>query len=305
MRNPTRRQSAISMNGNCSKWFPHHAIQYATSKTIFSSEEMTELPPSRPLTEETEICYQVVKGRILVAYGHVVEFLHILEPQPYSAVLKLDLMLMEAKEAIPPHLRLGTVEEMKNDPPWKVLERFILVLFWHKAVCILHRKYWDAPPTHGLNVDFSYSRRCSLSSSMALLEIQEAMHEAAQPGGVLSSSRWWEYSLTNHDFLVAAMMICLDIMKKNSNDNVFTLAQSRMPTIQKLNMVIKSRSIWSEVVDQSKDAKRAVSVLTAVIQKCMAKLEETKKEDHRMDTPISQSALSTYSRSISQLNHRC
>lgn len=239
---------------------------------------MTELPPPRSLTEETEICYQVIKGRILKAYGHVVEFLHILEPQPYSKVLELDLMLIEARDAIPSHLRLGTLEEMKNDPPWKVLERFILVLFWHKAVSILHKKFWDAPPTNGLNIDFSYSRRSSVASSMVLLEHQEAMHEAAKPGGLLATSKWWQYSLTNHDFLVAAMILCLDIMQGSCKDNILS-PHRRVTSSQKLNLVLRSRAIWAEVLDESKDAKRAVSVLTTVIHKCMAKIDEEKKEE--------------------------
>lgn len=265
-------------------------------KLIGSSEEMTELPPSRPVSESTEICYQVVKGRIMRAYGHVVEFLHVLMPRPYSEVLKLDLMLMEAREAIPNHLKLGTLDEMKNDPSWKVLERFILMLFWHKAVCILHRKYWDAPPTNGLNADSesSYSRRCSLVSAMALLELQETMHVAAQPGGSLATSRWWEFSLMNHDFLLAAMIISLDLMRESGSvDKTPGQSKSSISASQKMGLVYRSRAIWIEVLDRSKDAKRAVSVLTAVINKCLTRLEETKRAEQR-GPPISASALSTY-----------
>ncbi|KAH8818142.1 hypothetical protein F5882DRAFT_3166 [Hyaloscypha sp. PMI_1271] len=96
-------------------------------------EDMKELPPSRPVSEDTEISYQVVKLQIMRAYGHVMEFLNLLEPQPYEEVLKLDLKLMEARANIPPHLELRSLEEMANDPPSRVMERYIMQLFYNKA----------------------------------------------------------------------------------------------------------------------------------------------------------------------------
>lgn len=96
-------------------------------------EDMKELPPSRPVGEDTEICYQVVKLQIMRAYGHVTEFLNVLESQPYEEVLKLDVKLMEAKANIPSHLQLKTLEEMANDPPYRVMERFIMQLFYNKV----------------------------------------------------------------------------------------------------------------------------------------------------------------------------
>jgi hypothetical protein len=135
---------------------------------------MTELPPSRPLTEVTEIVYQATKSIIMRAYGLVIEFLHILAPQPYHKVIELHQVLLNAEASIPPHLQLGTFEEMKNDTAAKIMERFILVLFWHKAVCVLHRKYWDYVPEDGAILEsFGGSRKASVTSSMSLLSLQE------------------------------------------------------------------------------------------------------------------------------------
>jgi hypothetical protein len=90
-------------------------------------EDMTELTPSWPLTEDTEVSYQVVKYQIMRSYGQVIEFLHIIAPQPYGEVLRLDLVLLEAHSIIPPHLQVGTLEEMKHNTPSRVVEKFILV----------------------------------------------------------------------------------------------------------------------------------------------------------------------------------
>ncbi|KAH7351102.1 hypothetical protein BKA65DRAFT_252229 [Rhexocercosporidium sp. MPI-PUGE-AT-0058] len=249
------------------------AIRYAETDTesprILYEEElyedMTELPPSRPLTTDTEVCYQVVKYRLMRGYGRVVEFVHILEPQPYEEVLKLDLMLLEIQQMIPAHLQFGTLEEMRNDLSSRIMEKFILRSFWHKSVCILHRKYWDSAPTDTpQNAQWAYSRKSSLSSALAMLELQNTMHQAAAPGGCMSKMKWYHFSITNHDFLLAAMIICLDLMSVD-------VPECLMPPEQKLDAIRRSRAIWLEIVNDCRDAKRAVKVLTAVLEKLCKK----------------------------------
>lgn len=175
-------------------------------------EDMKELPPSRPLTEPTLVCYQVVKARIMRAYGSVIEFLHILKPQPFEEVMRLDLNLMQTREIIPPHLLLGTLEEMKHDKPSTIMEKYILQLFYHKAIVVLHRKFWDAAPEGTPPGKFYYSRKTCVASAVTLLDHQALMHEGCQPGGPLTEMKWYNFVITTHDFLLAAMVICLDVM---------------------------------------------------------------------------------------------
>jgi hypothetical protein len=75
------------------------------------------------------------------------EFLNLLEEQPYEEVLKLDMKLMEARANIPSHLQLKTLEEMANDPPSRVMERYIMQLFYNKAMCKYCRFFlpWTMP----------------------------------------------------------------------------------------------------------------------------------------------------------------
>jgi hypothetical protein len=152
-------------------------------------EDMKELPPSRPWNEDTEVSYQVVKYAIMRAYGQVVEFLSVLEPQPYEEVLKLDMKLMETRANIPPHLQLGTLEEMAKDTPSRVMEKSILQSFYNKAICLLHRKYWDSVPAQTPKDTWYYSRKTCVASSLALLEQQASMHRAAQPDGILEKMK--------------------------------------------------------------------------------------------------------------------
>ncbi|KAE9375537.1 hypothetical protein N431DRAFT_332569 [Stipitochalara longipes BDJ] len=242
-------------------------------------EDMKELPPSRPVTEDTEVSYQVVKLQVMRAYGHVTEFLNLLEPQPYDEVLKLDLKLMEARANIPPHLQLRTLEEMANDPPSRIMERFIPQLFYHKAVCLLHRKYWDSvPPEACPPGTWSYSRKSCVNSSLALLEHQATMHRASQPGGILEKFKWYHFSITNHDFLLAAMILCLDIMSIVQRGDRPDILEWFVTESEKLQAIEGSRAIWAETIEDCRDAKRAVSILTSVLNKLSAKKEEQKKK---------------------------
>jgi hypothetical protein len=168
------------------------SLRYAESDTMEPRnlyddelyEDMEILPPSRPLTEPTQICYSIAKGRIMTCYGRVVEFLHRLAPQPYEEVLRLDMELMRARELIPPRLQLRPLEEMQNDPPSLIMERCFIHQFYHKATCLLHRKYWKSSSADS-DGTFFYSLKISLGSAMSLLSQQESMHRACRPGGPL------------------------------------------------------------------------------------------------------------------------
>lgn len=87
-------------------------------------EEMTRLPSPRPLTDPTPISYLVVKDKIVQAYACVVEFLHKVQEQPLEDLLKIDTLLIDARNAIPPHLQVRPLTEMQNDGPSEIMERY-------------------------------------------------------------------------------------------------------------------------------------------------------------------------------------
>lgn len=269
------------------------SVKYAECDTEFPRnlheeelyEEMKELPPSRPLGEPTHICYQVVKASVMKAYGSVVEFLHLLQPQPFAEVMRLDLNLMQTRENIPAHLRLGTLQEMKNDPPYTIMERYILELFCHKAVVLLHRKFWDAAPEGTPPGKFFYSRKTCVASAVALLDHQALMHEGTYPGGPLAQMKWYHFVITNHDFLLAAMVICLDVMNLRRHFPGGNFPECVITESQKLNAIQRSRNIWAEIVNDCRDAKRAVTILDAVISKLQVKTAPEKKTDITFISP--------------------
>ena len=60
------------------------------------------------------------------------------------------------------------------------------------------------------------------------------------------------------------MIICLDLMS-------VAVPECVMPPEQKLDAIRRSRAIWMEITNACRDAKRAVKVLTAVLEKLSKK----------------------------------
>jgi hypothetical protein len=56
-----------------------------------------------------------------------------------------------------------------------------------------------------------YSRKICVEAALELLKHHSSIFEATRGGGPLSSSRWFMTSLNAHDFLLAAMVLCMEL----------------------------------------------------------------------------------------------
>lgn len=232
------------------------------------AEDMKELPQSRVPDEPTEICYLITKSRIMRAYGQVVEYLHVVQEQPYEVVMKLDAQVRESRDLIPPHLVLDMNHKRPDDTAASIMETYMLQLFSQKSLCVLHRKYL----TSYLSDDtYAYSRRTCIESALALLNNQASLHAECRDGGRLSRVKWHHFSLVNHDYLLGAMVVCLALYnskQRRLSDGLSTIGFSNVSHHDEmLDTIQRARSIWAEVADQSPDAKRATNILTVILDK--------------------------------------
>jgi hypothetical protein len=171
-------------------------------------EDCTELPPSRPESEMTPMSYALCKGRLSDEAGKIMAIANKLQLPPYGEVLKLDLSLREAYDKVPPQLRLDESEITVTDSPNTILKRFTVSVLFEKSQCMLHRKFLMKAREHP---EYQYSKQVGLYASMKLLHSQGLIH-AASPGGPLALDRWFLSSLSTHNFLLAAMIIYLNVM---------------------------------------------------------------------------------------------
>ncbi|KAL9009989.1 MAG: hypothetical protein Q9173_005028 [Seirophora scorigena] len=237
-------------------------------------EEMKELPPPRPVTEPTPVSYMIAKASLSFCFGKIVESLHSIRSCTYEDIMQLDQSLREARAELPPHLRLKPIEDSMMEPPEVIMQRFFLSILYHKGQCVLHRKFLARARE---NTKYAHSRRTCVDSSMELLNHQATLHYESGPGQRISNVRALLSSLTTHDFLLAAMIISLDLWygaeaeqsvggggRSNSAD-LFTWGLERRDEM--IRALEVSNDIWKETRDQSMESYKANEILTIIIAK--------------------------------------
>lgn len=240
-----------------------------------------ELPPSRPDCEATPIAYLRLKCRIAFEFGEIVEEMNSVAAKQasYEEILRHDSNLREIKANMPPHLRLRPIEECAHDPVTLLMQRHSIDIFWNKCMCVLHRKYLSRARR---NPKYSHSRRTCVESSMEILRAQSKLTKEAQPGGRLRAVRWYISALTKHDFLLAAMLVCLDL----HYDSVDSQSPAQTPydvyfwtPAQRADMLAalqESHFIWKEAAPSSVEAYKAAGVLGTMLQRLKAALTKGK-----------------------------
>lgn len=251
-------------------------------------ENSTTLPPSRPPTEATPISYMIAKGRLSFGFGRVLEEVNEVNKKGYDEVLKIDRGLRDIYDSIPEYLKLKPMREMSLAPISLIMARFSLATVYHKSQCVLHRRYMRL--ARGNN-RYMYSRRSCLDSAMQLLNFQSIQHQASQERGRLRSVRSHVNSLTTHDYLLAATVVCMDLYNHRerpeggdvstpstsvsggsvsqgsnmSNDGIYVagLSYTRDGVLRALE---ESREVWVANRDLSMEAYKASELLNVLLQ---------------------------------------
>jgi len=206
------------------------------------SPGITCLPESRPVSEITPTLYSIVKGRICSVFAATAEISHAVIPPKYSEVMDLDSSSQESYVIIPPALRVRPMDQSIIDPPDLIMNRFNLELLHLKTRCILHRRYLTEAR---MDSRFEYSRRTCVDAARRILAHHLTIYDACQPGGRLSRFRWYMSTLSTHDFLLAAMIICLelDLESKAGLDQVDNL--SRQTNIHRKELIDALRAFYN------------------------------------------------------------
>lgn len=176
------------------------------------AEDMTELPPSRPMTEPTPVSYLIVKGNILFVMGRIVNFLTDLGQYPYDNVLALDSELEKVFNNVPTFFRLRGFDDVDTESPSLVNRRIQLDFLYHQGMCVLHRKFFSQGR---LDARFERSYKRCTESALALLAQQHFLYSQAHKGSLIAR-HWYRVSYTSHDFILAAMILVLDIRHRRS-----------------------------------------------------------------------------------------
>ncbi|KAK1538194.1 fungal specific transcription factor domain-containing protein [Colletotrichum paranaense] len=171
-------------------------------------EDTLVLPPARPATDYTEMTYPINKSAMMLVFGQVARQSHLLTPPPYAEVMRLDDLLNTSWCAVPQFMMVKPLQECVTTPPMQIIQRFGLASLYNKSRCVLHRRFLLDPAPRR---EHDYSRRQCLEGAVVLLDFQNTIWHACQPGNMLSQNGWFVSSLAVHDFLLAATILYLAI----------------------------------------------------------------------------------------------
>lgn len=229
------------------------------------------LPPSRPQTDRTPASYTIAKAKINSVFGKIIDMLFSRRQTPYDEVMKLDKSLQDARAAIPPFLQIRSRELLITDPPDLVMQRYTLELLYQKTRCILHRKYLTKTRA---DLRYTYSRWACVNAATEILRHQADINRETREGGQLHRDRWFITSLQHHDFLLAAMIICLELSQtperaaqaqsRQLNDKFKVTFEGRDELMKALET---SYEIWASFRHRSTDAYKAYEVLGVILHK--------------------------------------
>ncbi|KAH8805961.1 fungal-specific transcription factor domain-containing protein [Xylogone sp. PMI_703] len=229
-------------------------------------EDSIELPPSRPEEERTALSYTIAKGRVAEVFGEIAMQANLLNLPSYEKVMRVDRLLDDAYAHVPSFLRIRALDQSVIDPPELIIQRYSIALLYNKSRCVLHRRYMLMDET---NPNYKYSRNACLESSFCLLSYQSDMYEAIQGSGILSRHSWFNSSLSVHDFLLAAMIIYLNIVhiKEKYSSGALVEDSEKVQYNEMIKALERSHFIWKETTAQSGESKRSYEVLGAMIKK--------------------------------------
>jgi hypothetical protein len=248
-------------------------------RNIFEDEfgpDSRVLPPARPNTEPTPISYLIYKSQVIFELGEILEKINSASGKSvaYDEILQTDNRLRELKKNMAPHLRLCPIEEYAHDPATLLMQRFTLDIIWQKTMCVLHRKYITRARD---NPRYAHSRRAGVDASMEILRHQAKLHREAQPDGRLRSMKWFISSITRSDYLLGAMIVCLDLhydsVAESSPEKPANCDRYFWTPAQKADMLASletSQRIWKESVETSMSAYKAAEVLGLILEKLNA-----------------------------------
>lgn len=231
-------------------------------------EVTTELPPSRPELESTQILYFLVKTRIMDIFEKVLEYQSSFSSDATYGTERLFLEPQQAHDSVPLCLKLRSMAQSFADAPDVIMMRVNIELLYHKSICMLFRG------NLAQSLPDAKSTVVCAQASVEMLRLQLALHQETKPGDQLCQDRWMVSSLSLSDFVLAAMILTLVLLKHPSTvDDV--AYQDR------LDLLDQSRAIFTALSPDSREGRRITDTLAAMSSRLA--MQKTMFTDKQVD----------------------
>ncbi|KAI5855050.1 fungal-specific transcription factor domain-containing protein [Durotheca rogersii] len=172
-------------------------------------ENVTALPPPRPSTEPTSTLYLSYKSKLCRLLRRVIRFALSIQRPPYEEIAKLDDEIHQYHAQVPPTLQIRPIRSYSfTDQTYDIMHRLMLEMMYLKSLCVLHRPYLSREKD---NPRYDKSRNTCRDAALRILDLHAEYEEESRPGGRIHEDKYMLSALTLHDFLIASMILCLDL----------------------------------------------------------------------------------------------
>merc|ERR1711881_225274 len=223
-----------------------------------------ELPIPRSPSEVQPVSYRVIKNRLSKTFARACDMSNMTQAPDYDEVVKLEQQIEHIRADTPANLKFAGMSQAILDTPGMIFNRYKLELLFHKTRCVLHRRYMSQD---SVGSPKERSREICVKAAMRIMEHHEAIFVAAQDGGQLSSSRFYVAAMNAADFLLGAMILCLELHLISTAPSP-TLAGPNQDRVEEMRSLIeKSYNIWKQPVNHFADTEKAAKAMEAILQK--------------------------------------
>ncbi|KAI0451811.1 hypothetical protein F5B21DRAFT_485668 [Xylaria acuta] len=230
--------------------------------------DMATLPPTRPLSVQTAVRYSIAKHVVMSVFKKIVahtQSLAVPAHERYERTTALHNEMSESYNGLPESLRRRDINRSFLDPSGLIVERCTIEILYLKGLIVLHRRYISYERQ---SLEPDPSRRACIEAALDLLYRQADLHQACEPGGRLHEDRWMFLSLPAHDFLLAAMVVCLDLsVSMRSRGAVDESTDYKQLRGREYRALQTSREIWAVNSSNSHEAHVATLALDLMIRK--------------------------------------
>ena len=228
--------------------------------------QSNELPPARPETELTPVSYMIAKSKLVFAFAKAL-FENMQDHQyAYVSVLNVDNELRSIYRSMPSLWQIGDLGDTSDQDGIIIGLRLVLGAIYHKALCVIHSRYLKSAMTERQHL---YSWLVCVDSAMTILAFQVFIHRHIEPSGHAAHIRRYEFSLTIHDFFIAATILCTALfLIKDAPPAFRTMSGSVGPSFNDiLATVEKTILIFQQKRGESIEATRACERLTGLLSR--------------------------------------
>ena len=238
-------------------------------------EDSIILPQPRPPTDASPSLLYIVKSQLCHILRRVIRYALAVEPPTHQQTMAMNDELEQFYQSIPACLRIRPIRDTAfTDPNYAIMYRIVIEVTYRKALCVLHRPFLNAGNT---SAECMNSREICRDAALRIVEMHIECDREIHPGGRMYEDRYMVSSLALHDFLIAAMILSLDLSEfPNIRSVIHSKCISQVASLtlgspedkeNRIRSLRKAQAIWAARTKESPEARHASRILRGILAK--------------------------------------